>query len=571
MKIGGKIVIGFVGVALIGCAIGIVGIVNLDKIAEADRGMYTTMAQPLGELITIAESTQELRVAIRLYLEAKDDGARQSAFASIPGNKAEIDASNASFEKTIVSEKGRQLFAQYKQALVSYYSVLDTVQQRMKSGGTADAMSFANGAGSQAAKTLKESEDSLVDLKVALAKQTSEANTASAGSAKLILDLAILVGLIASLVLGFLISISISRPIARIVVFTEAIAGGDLTKVVHDDMLNRRDEFGDLAHSFKNMQDNLRKVVAELQTAVVNIGSGSDQVSVAAQTLSQGSSEQASSAEEVSASVEEMNATIKQNADNAMSTEAIANKSATNGAEGGHAVSETVAAMKEIASSTVIIEEIARQTNLLALNAAIEAARAGEAGKGFAVVASEVRKLAERSQTAAAEIGKLSVTSVAVAEKAGTMLADIVPELKKTSGLVQEISASCKEQTSGTEQIAKAIMQLDQVVQDNASSSEELASMSEELSGQARQLAETVSFFKVDEASGGRRLGVGGSEAKVGAAGKEAAAAKAKKPHASEAPRALPERAAPRSTAIAPAIDGGRGSTRIADADFEEF
>ena len=80
-----------------------------------------------------------------------------------------------------------------------------------------------------------------------------------------------------------------------------------------------------------------------------------------------------------------------------MQTEKIANKSATDGKEGGKAVNETVLAMKEIATKISIIEEIARQNNLLALNAAIEVARAGEHGKGFAVVASEVRKLAERS------------------------------------------------------------------------------------------------------------------------------------------------------------------------------
>jgi len=154
--------------------------------------------------------------------------------------------------------------------------------------------------------------------------------------------------------------------------------------------------------------------------------------------------------------------------------------------------------MKEIAGKISIIEEIARQTNLLALNAAIEAARAGEHGRGFAVVASEVRKLAERSQAAAADIGKLSVSSVKVAEKAGTMLAQMVPDIAKTAELVQEIRAASGEQQTGTEHINKAIMQLDQVIQQNASAAEDMASTAEELAGQAENLQTLMEFFKVE-------------------------------------------------------------------------
>ncbi|MDD2542432.1 MAG: methyl-accepting chemotaxis protein, partial [Desulfuromonadaceae bacterium] len=186
------------------------------------------------------------------------------------------------------------------------------------------------------------------------------------------------------------------------------------------------------------------------------------------------------------------------NTDNAMQTEKISIKSSVDAKEGGKAVIETVAAMKEIATKISIIEEIARQTNLLALNAAIEAARAGEHGKGFAVVASEVRKLAERSQSAAGEISGLSTRSVAIAEQAGEMLSRMVPDIQRTAELVQEITASSKEQDAGAEQINKAIQQLDQVIQQNASASEEMASTSEELSSQAEQLSDAVAFFKID-------------------------------------------------------------------------
>ncbi|MDP3178190.1 MAG: methyl-accepting chemotaxis protein, partial [Spirochaetaceae bacterium] len=222
------------------------------------------------------------------------------------------------------------------------------------------------------------------------------------------------------------------------------------------------------------------------------------------------------SAEEVSSSLEEMSASIKQNADNSMQTDSIAQKASVDAAEGGKAVDASVEAMKLIASKIAVIEEIARNTNLLALNAAIEAARAGEAGRGFAVVASEVRKLAERSQSAAGEIASISHNSVAIAEKAGHLIATITPQIQKTAELVQEISASSKEQASGTEQINKAVMQLDTVIQQNAGYAEELsstteelssqaqtvASMSEEISSQSNALMETMSYFKTLDSGG---------------------------------------------------------------------
>ena len=204
--------------------------------------------------------------------------------------------------------------------------------------------------------------------------------------------------------------------------------------------------------------------------------------------------------------MEEIAATTRQNTENAVATEALSRKVAEDALEGGRAVEDTVKAMKDIASSITIIEEIARQTNLLALNAAIEAARAGEAGKGFAVVASEVRKLAERAQKAASGISVLSKGSVEVAEKAGVLLGRIVPDIQRTSSLMQEIASASREQSAGVEQVTQAVAQLDNVIQRNSAASEELAASAEELSGQAASQQEALSFFRLSEAKTGLYL-----------------------------------------------------------------
>ena len=309
--------------------------------------------------------------------------------------------------------------------------------------------------------------------------------------------LAVAVSIAVSVILAVLVSRTISNPIRYAVEKAAEIAGGELRNDIDGQYLARRDELGDLANALQNMMVRLREIISEVISASHQVASGSQQLSSTSQQMSQGATEQAASVEEISSSMEEMTSNIKQNADNALQTEKIAQKSAKGAEEGGHAVSETVGAMKEIASKIGIIEEIARSTNMLALNASIEAARAGEYGKGFAVVASEVGKLAERSQKEAGEISKLSGESVRIAEQAGVIIMAILPDIRRTAELVQEISAASNEQNSGAEQINSAILQLDKVVQQNASASEESASMSEELASQAEQMQATMEYFKI--------------------------------------------------------------------------
>lgn len=281
------------------------------------------------------------------------------------------------------------------------------------------------------------------------------------------------------------------------------LASGNLAVAVEP--RSTKDSFGT---AFVAMIGTLKQVIGEVRTGASAVSSAAAQVSASSQSLSQGTSEQAAFVEETTASLEQMNASITQNAENSRHMELMALKGVKDAEDSGKAVIETVEAMKAISARISIIEEIAYQTNLLALNAAIEAARAGEYGKGFAVVATEVRKLAERSQTAAKEIGRLTSSSVGIAERSGQLLTELVPSIKKTADLVLEVAAASSEQSSGVAQINKAMGQVDQVTQRNASAAEELSSTAVQMASQAEVLRVLVAFFRLslaDDQSAGYR------------------------------------------------------------------
>ena len=301
--------------------------------------------------------------------------------------------------------------------------------------------------------------------------------------------------ILVSLVLSVLVGREVSQPIQHVVRCLRDIARGegDLTKRIDHAAQN---EIGAMARWFNEFTDKLSLIIVQVREATVAVANAAQQLSSAAQELSRGTSEQAASVEETTASLEEMHASITQNAENSRRMEQTALQGAKDAQESAETVAESVGAMKTIAQKISIVEEIAYQTNLLALNAAIEAARAGDHGKGFAVVATEVRKLAERSQAAAGEIRALTASSVRVAERSGALLSELVPAIHNTAELVQEVATASREQAAGVAQVNRAMVQVDQVTQRNASAAEQLSSTAEEMTHHAETLQQLMALFR---------------------------------------------------------------------------
>ncbi|KYG66538.1 hypothetical protein AZI86_05700 [Bdellovibrio bacteriovorus] len=259
------------------------------------------------------------------------------------------------------------------------------------------------------------------------------------------------------------------------------------------------------------LSKSIANITKTLADGADQVNQASTQIATSAQILSQSSTQQASSLEETVATMEELTAMVKLNTDNARQAASLSAQTrdvATAGEQKIQTLIKSIEAIsedsKKIADITSVIDDIAFQTNLLALNASVEAARAGEQGKGFAVVAEAVRNLAQRSAESAKSISALISSSVERIEKgarqaseSGEVLAEIVHSAKKVSDLNGEISTASAEQSNGIVQIGKAMNQLDQVTQENASASEESAAASEELSSQSANLKNTVHSLSV--------------------------------------------------------------------------
>lgn len=278
-----------------------------------------------------------------------------------------------------------------------------------------------------------------------------------------------------------------------------SIASGLLVQKFNERQVSRKDEFGDLFRSAKEMLDKLREIVLKIHEASSSISKGSAEIRGSSEYIAKGATQQASSSEEISTAMEQMTVSINQNTENASFTERSSVETAEGISDVAITSDKSLASVKEIVEKIEIIGDIAEKTDLLAINAAVESARAGEHGKGFAIVASEVRRLAEMSQKAAREIDHFSKNIMGVTTEASEKLNEIVPKIRKNAQLVKEISVSSTEQNSGAEQINLAIQQFSQVTQQNSATSEEMAVGSQELAIQAKKLRKLVSFFKLDE------------------------------------------------------------------------
>lgn len=289
-----------------------------------------------------------------------------------------------------------------------------------------------------------------------------------------------------------------------------ALSEGDLTVNIDRKF---EGEFQILTDSINGFTEELATTISQINGAINTINTASTDIAEGNSDLSSRTVQQAASLEQTAASLEQLTSTVKLNSENAAQANGLAAEASKIATEGGNVICQVVENMSAINESANkisdiigVIDGIAFQTNILALNAAVEAARAGEQGRGFAVVASEVRSLAQRSAEAAKDIKELISASVTriesgneLASQSGETMDKVVISIKRVNDIMSEIAAASAEQSDGIDEINRAVAQMDETTQQNASLVEEAAAAAESLQDQSDNLADRMSSFQLSE------------------------------------------------------------------------
>jgi methyl-accepting chemotaxis protein len=498
LKIGTRLISGFVLVALIAGLIGFIGIQKIHQIDAADTRLYEKITVPTAQLLAISTDFQRIRVNVLYVLRATGKADKEKFAQSINTLREEINKNAGLFEKTLLTEEGKKLFADFNKERGNYYPIMEKVLQLSISGNDKEGQAIIDSG--QLAKIggdFNETIDKLVDAKIKQAKLNSDDNSATADAAsKLMTGFAIAGGLIA-IALGLFITRTITAPINKAVGVANSLAQGDLT--VEVPLYDSRDELSALLATFRRMVENLRTQTLAIHEGVNVLASSSGEILASSSQVASSASETASAVNETTATVEEVKQTsqlasqkvrlVAENAQKSLQVSQQGKKSVEDAVQGMNRIREQMETIAEsivnlseqgqaIGEIIATVNDLAEQSNLLAVNAAIEAAKAGEHGKGFAVVAHEVRSLAVQSKEATAQVRTIlndiqKATNAAVmateqgskaveagerqSGEAGEAIRLLADSIADSADASTQIAASSHQQMVGMEQVAQAM------------------------------------------------------------------------------------------------------------------
>jgi len=510
IRIGARLGLAFGSTLLITIAVSLFAILTLShletdnrEVAETDmRRSELALQWSAGIRINWLRTEASLYAADPAYLAALQKDMTETS--------KQISESLKALE-SLQDDKGRQLLANVAEARKAYTDSRSALLARKKAGE--DVAQELNSQLRPKANIYLASLDKVIENSNVISNADQESLATQARLAEWTLGIGALLAALVGATLAWRITRSISRPLDEAASVAEAISRGELDRTLASE---GKDEVARLVQALATMQQTLVRIVGDVRSGSESVATASAEIAMGNSDLSVRTEQQASTLEETAASMEELSSTVRQNADNARQANQLALGASSVAARGGDTVSQVVQTMQGISESSRriadiigVIDGIAFQTNILALNAAVEAARAGEHGRGFAVVASEVRSLASRSAEAAREIKSLISASVerveqgtGLVDQAGATMQEIVTAIQRVTDIMGEISTASAEQASGVAQVGEAVTTMDRATQQNAALVEQSAAAAESLKTQARQLVDTVAFFKLTHSGG---------------------------------------------------------------------
>jgi methyl-accepting chemotaxis protein len=508
LRIATRLAVGFGLMILLLLGSQLAGLSMLMRVSDASQELSMRRLPNINDSTRVMLEINDIAIALRNMMLNDNADDRRKQLDEVISSRRDAKEALTHLRERLQSANSIAIYERMNAAHDDYVQAQEKLLNYITSGDSENARNYLNTTMRPLLGALKAAVNEEVTLQQKQARDaTEQAHSADELAHRMVVLVSVL-SLVIVVLVGWWLTRSITRPLARALRVANTVAAGDLTSHIEVDS---RDETGMLLQALKTMNDNLVKTVTAVRSGTETIGTASAEVAAGNLDLSARTEHQASSLEETASSMEELTSTVKQNADNARQANTLAEAASEVAQRGGRVIGEVVGMMGQINASAGkiadiigVIDGIAFQTNILALNAAVEAARAGEQGRGFAVVATEVRSLAQRSAAAAREIKTLidgSTQAVGAGSRlvddAGSTMHEIVDSVRRVTDIIGEITLASVEQTAGIEQINEAVAQMDQVTQQNAALVEQAAAASASLREQAAMLTDTVSVFRV--------------------------------------------------------------------------
>jgi methyl-accepting chemotaxis protein len=536
MKIGGRLAGCFAIIILIMLGVCIFTVNSLSYINDRVDVITVEKWQSAVMLQEVSHGTDAIALAIRNALLVNDPAVAKEKLAIIPEISRRAVEDYSKLDRIITNPEGKALLKEIDDSRTPYKAVQKEVVAAIEAGDRQKATELVVGRYGELQRGYMAAIQKAIDFQgknlVAAGDNVREATKSTEELGIIFSVIAILLGS----VFGYLVTKSITKPVAELVEINSRLAEGDLTVEV---TLQSKDEIGLLANSSRKVIASMRDILSNVAHTSGLVAAASHQLQVTAEEIAAGAEELAIQTTAVATASEEMAATSSDIAANCITAADRSKASSASATKGGAVVEETIAGMSRIATQvkqsaqTVeelgarsvqigeivgTIEDIADQTNLLALNAAIEAARAGEQGRGFAVVADEVRALAERTTRATKEISEMirniqketqsavmameeGVSEVekgaATSQRSGEALHEILAQIDEVTLQINQIATAAEEQTATTSEITGNVHQVTEVVQQTSRGASETASASAQLAADAKLLQSLVQRFKL--------------------------------------------------------------------------